>query len=182
MNSSPQEIAQLLRAWREGDQAALDQLLPLVYDELRRIAHRYLARHSPGATLQTTALIHEVYLRLTGKQIEWQDRAHFMGFCATVMRNVLIDHFRRRRPQVSLSEAETLPQSQNVDVLRLHDALNDLAQLNARQSRVVELKFFGGLTTEEVAEVLQIGTATVKRDWQEAKRWLYRELSKGGAQ
>jgi len=182
MNPSPQKVTELLRAWRNGDRAAADELMPLVYDELRRIAKRQLARH-PGHALQTTTLVNEACARLLGQQpIAWQDRAHFLAYCANVMRNILVDHFRKHRPQVSLSEAEHAPREQNVDVLRLHEALGDLAKLDPRASRVVELKFFGGLTMEEIAEVLDIAIATVNRDWREAKRWLKAELEGGPQQ
>jgi RNA polymerase sigma factor (TIGR02999 family) len=178
MGPSPQEVTQPLQAWRQGDASALDKLMPLVYDELRRAARAQMARQAPGSTLQTTALINEVYLRLVGStEVKWQDRAHFIAFCATVMRNILVDHFRRRRRQTSLGEAEQLPQDQEVGVLKLHEALESLAAIDRRGSQVVELRFFGGLSFEEVAEVLDISIATAKRDWQKARAWLYRELS-----
>jgi RNA polymerase sigma factor (TIGR02999 family) len=177
MRPLPQDVTALLRAWRNGDASALDRLMPLVYGELRQAARRYLARQQPGQTLETAALIHEVYLRLVGREdVPWQNRAHFVGFCATMMRNILVDRFRRRRQQVSLSSAQHLPQTQDVDLLRLHEALNDLARLDPRASQVVNLKFFGGLTMEEIAEVLNVSLPTVNRDWRRAKRWLKAEL------
>ncbi len=185
MEASPQQVTQLLRAWRNGDDSALDKLMPLVYEELRRAAKRQMARQAPGHTLQTLAVINEVYLRLVdpkSKDTEWQDRAHFLAYCARMMRNILVDHFRRHRPQVSLSEAGQSPQEQRVDVLSLNEALNELAKLDPRASRVVELRFFGGLTLEEVAEVLQVSPATAKRDWKDAKGWLYQELGREGKQ
>jgi len=183
MEPSPQEITQLLRDWRNGDASALDRLIPLVYDELRRAAKRQMALQSPGHTLQTTAVINEVYLRLVDSpDIEWQDRAHFVSFCAAVMRNILVDHFRRRRRQSPLDEAEAEPQEQDISLLRLDDALNDLAKLDPRASQVVNLKFFGGLTMEEIAEALNVSLPTVNRDWRRAKRWLKAELEGGSQQ
>ncbi|MGH9850456.1 MAG: ECF-type sigma factor, partial [Blastocatellia bacterium] len=141
MKPSPQEITQLLRDWRNGDASALDRLMPLVYDELRQAAKRQMARQAPGHTLQTTAVINEVYLRLVDStDIEWEDRTHFVRFCAAVMRNILVDHFRRRRRQSPLDEAAALPQEQDINLLRLDDALDELAKLDPRASHVVNLK------------------------------------------
>ncbi|MGH9843902.1 MAG: ECF-type sigma factor [Blastocatellia bacterium] len=180
MEPSPQEITQLLRDWRNGDASALDRLVPLVYDELRRAARAQMARQREGHTLQTTAVINEVYLRLVdSSDIEWEDRAHFVRFCAAVMRNILVDHFRRRRRQDPLDEAAALPQEQDINLLRLDDALDDLAKLDPRASQVVNLKFFGGLTMGEIAEALNVSLPTVNRDWRRAKRWLKAELEGG---
>lgn len=178
MEPSSQEVTQLLRAWRDGDRAALDKLIPLVYEELHRLAKRYMARQSPGHTLQTTALVNEVYTRLLGKQqVEWQNRAHFFAVCAIIMRGILVDHFRRRRPQVPLDEAAFASPEQDVDVLALDEALDRLAALDPRKSRIVEMRYFGGMTEKEVAEVLQVAPITVKREWRRARAWLLRELS-----
>jgi len=178
MEPSLQGVTQLLHDWRNGDASALDKLMPLVYDELRRAARGAIVRQSPGHTLQTTALINEVYLRLVGtEEVKWQDRAHFIAFCATVMRNILVDHFRRRRHQQLPSKAEEFAQEHDIDVLRLHGALENLAEIDPRGGKVVELRFFGGLTEQEVAEVLGLSVPTVKRDWQKARAWLYHELS-----
>jgi len=178
MKSSPREVTQLLRAWRNGDPSALDTLIPLVYEELRRSAQRYMARQAPGHTLQTTALVNEVYTRLIDRShMEWQNRAHFFAVCAKIMRNVLVDHFRRQRPKVALSGEALVSPEPDLDVMALEAALGRLAALDERQSQVVELRFFGGLTEEEVAEVLNVSPITVKRAWKKARAWLYRELS-----
>jgi len=178
MNPSAQEVTQLLQAWRNGDQRALDRLIPLVYEELSQLAKRYMARQAPGHTLQTTALMNEAYIRLIGQShIDWQGRAHFFAVCATIMRNILVDHFRRQRPKVTLSEGTLVSPEPDVDVMALDETLGRLAALDKRQSQVVELRFFGGLAEEEVAEVLNVSPITVKRDWKKARAWLYRELS-----
>lgn len=178
MHPSAQEVTQLLQAWRNGDQTALDRLIPLVYEELHHLAKRYMARQAPGHALQTTALINEVYTRLIDQShIEWQNRAHFFAVCATIMRNILVDHFRRQRPKVTLSEGALVSPESDVDVMALDEALGRLAALDKRQSQVVELRFFGGLAEEEVAEVLNVSPITVKRDWKKTRAWLYRELS-----
>jgi RNA polymerase sigma factor (TIGR02999 family) len=180
MNPSAQEVTQLLQAWRNGDQTALDRLIPLVYEELRQLAKRYMARQAPGHTLQTAALINEAYIRLIDQShIEWQGRAHFFAVCATIMRNILVDHFRRQRPKVTLNEEAFMSPEPDVDVMALDETLGRLAALDKRQSQVIELRFFGGLTEEEVAEVLNVSPITVKRDWKKARAWLYRELSGG---
>jgi RNA polymerase sigma factor (TIGR02999 family) len=175
----------LLVEWRQGDQAALDKLTPLIYDELRRIAHRYVQRERNGHTLETTALVNEAYLRLAGqKKIEWQNRAHFFAVTARVMRHILIDHARRRHyakhggdiRQVSLAEAETMSQERAGELVALDEALDELAQFDPRKSRVVELRYFGGLGLEETAEVLEISVMTVRRDWRAAKAWLFRRM------
>lgn len=179
------DLTGLLLEWREGDKAALDRLTPLVYDELRRIAHRYVQRERDGHTLQTTALVNEVYLRLAGQQkIDWQNRAHFFAVTAQVMRHILIDYARRRRQakhggdarQVSLDDAAVMSQGRAAELIALDEALDELAKLDHRKSRVVELRYFGGLSLEETAEVLEISVMTVRRDWRAAKAWLYKAV------
>jgi RNA polymerase sigma-70 factor (ECF subfamily) len=175
----------LLFEWRQGNQAALEELTPLVYDELRRIAHRYVQRERNGHTLGTTALVNEAYLRLAGqKKIEWQNRSHFFAVSAQVMRHILIDHARRRHYakhggdllRVSFAEAELMSQERARELVALDEALDELAQLDWRKSRVVELRYFGGLGLEETADVLEISMMTVRRDWRAAKAWLYRRM------
>jgi RNA polymerase sigma-70 factor (ECF subfamily) len=175
----------LLIEWRQGDQAALSRLTPLVYDELRRIAHRYLQRERNGHTLGTTALVHEAYLRLAGqKKIEWQNRAHFFAVTAQVMRHILIDHARRRHyakhggdmQRISVAEAGLMSTERARELVELDEALDELAKIDLRKSRVVELRYFGGLGLEETADVLQISVMTVRRDWRAAKAWLYRRM------
>jgi RNA polymerase sigma factor (TIGR02999 family) len=181
-----QEITQLLKAWSGGDLAALDELTPLCYQELRRLAQRHMRRERMGHTLQTSALVNEAFLRLTDwENVEWQNRAQFFAMAARIMRNVLVDFARARRqakrggdvPRVSLATAAHIAQSRSADIIALDEALGALATLSERQSRVVELRFFGGLTIEEIAEVLKVSTGTVRRDWSLARAWLYRELS-----
>ena len=183
---SKQEITVLLRAWGNGDKRALDKLTPFVYGELRRVARRYMARERPGQTLQTTALVHEVYLRLVDvKHVGWQDRAHFFAVCARMMRRILTDIARSRRhlkrgagaSHILLEEALVASRERGRDLVAVDEALNALASLDARKSQVVELRFFGGLSVEETAEVLKISPETVMRDWKFAKAWLARELS-----
>lgn len=185
MTNSPQEITQLLVAWSKGDRAALNQLMPLVYGELRRMAKRYMAGQTPGHTLQTTALIHEAFLKLVGQEDKrWQNRAHFFGVAAQAMRHILVDYARARQATkrggearaVSLDKAALVTNDQAGEVVALDDALSRLAELAPRQSRVVELRYFGGLSIEETAEVLKISPETVTRDWRMAKVWLLREL------
>lgn len=182
----PMEITQLLLAWGRGEQAALDQLTPLVYDELRRLAHRYMGRERPGHTLQTSALVNEVYLRLVdSSHVRWQNRAHFFAVSAQLMRRILVDFARSRHNlkrggdarQVSLDEALLVSHESSTDLVALDDALKALASLDARQSQVVELRFFGGLSVEETAEVLHVSEGTVRRDWSLARAWLHRELN-----
>jgi len=182
----PQEVTQLLVAWSQGDEAARDQLMPLVYGELHRMAERYLNQESPGHTLQTTALIHEAYLRLVGPQTpHWQNRAHFFGVAAQVMRHILVDHARSRgyakrggaAQMVPLEQAALVSAEQAAEVVALDEALSALAAFDERKSRVVELRYFGGLSLEETAAVLKVSTDTVKRDWRLAKAWLLNELS-----
>jgi RNA polymerase sigma factor (TIGR02999 family) len=179
-------VSELLRAWSDGDRAALDQLIPVVYDELRRQAARYLRRELPGHTLQTTALVNEAYLRLVDQNdVRWQNRAHFFGIAAQLMRRILVDHARAKHRakrggadlRVTLNEATAVTKSREIDLVALDEALNRLAKIDPQQSKVVELRFFSGLNVEETAEVLGISPATVKRDWSVAKAWLHREIS-----
>jgi len=180
-----QEITQLLQKWSDGDADALEQLTPVIYSELHRIAKRCLKRERTGHTLQTTALVNEAYLRLIDwKTARWEDRAHFFGVSAVLMRRILVD-FARKRPkiegevveQVSLEQAFTIAAETDVDLVALDEALNELAKFDQQKARIVELKFFGGLNIEETAEVLKIAPITVSREWQRAKVWLYRELN-----
>jgi RNA polymerase sigma factor (TIGR02999 family) len=187
---SAHNITELLLAWGNGDEAALDELTPLVYRELHRLAHGYLKRERPGHTLQTTALVNEAYVRLIDwKNVEWKNRAHFFGISAQLMRRILVDFARSRQytkrgggaRQVSLDGAAVLAPERPVDIVALDDALKTLATLASRQSRVVELRFFGGLNIAETAEVLKVSEGTVRRDWSLAQAWLHRELSSGEA-
>lgn len=182
---SQPEITQLLAAWSEGDHAALEQLVPLVQSELHRIAKRYIGRGNPGQLLQATALINEAYLRLIDwKNVQWQNRAHFFGVAAQLMRRVLVDEFREQHSQkrggdalrVSLVEAEAKSDERSTDLVALDDALKALAKLDERKSRIIELRYFGGLSVEETAEVLRVSTRTIKREWSLAQAWLFREL------
>jgi len=184
---SPHEVSQLLRAWSSGDEAALQTLIPLVYEELHRIARRYMGREREGHTLQTSALVNEAYLRLVDwKNVEWQNRAHFFAVSAQMMRRILVDFARDRRYlkrgggalQVSLAEAAGMTSQRGTDLVALDDALNSLAVMDKRKSQVVELRFFGGLSVEETAEVLKVSPETIMRDWRLAKVWLLRELEK----
>jgi RNA polymerase sigma-70 factor, ECF subfamily len=183
--SPPDEVTGLLDAWAEGDRAALDRLLPLVQDELHRLAHRYLQRERPGHTLQTTALVHEAYLRLVDqRRVRWQSRAHFYAIAAQMMRRILIDHARRiayakrggGARTVSLDEACVLGDERAEELVALDEALQTLARVDERKSRVVELRYFGGLSVEETAAVLGVHPDTVTRDWRRAKAFLRREL------
>jgi len=185
MAASPQQVTQLLVAWGGGDEAALDELMPLVYEELRRLAHQCMSRERPGHTLHTSALVNEAYLRLVdGKKIHWQDRAHFFGIAARLMRQILVDYARRRRyakrggdaRRVPLDEAMIVSEERAADVVALDDALKSLAEIDPRKSQIVELRFFGGLSIEEAAEVLKVSPGTVMRDWTLAKAWLRREM------
>ena len=181
------DVTSLLAKWKAGDEAALQQLLPIVHEELRRLARRQMARERPGHTLQPTALVNEAYLRLVNlKQMQWQDRAHFFAMGARLMRRILVDFARARgyqkrgggAKQVSFTEALDVAEGQPTDVVALNDALEELAAVDERTSRVVELRFFGGLSVEETAEVLNVSRETVKRDWKFAKMWLLRHLRK----
>jgi RNA polymerase sigma-70 factor, ECF subfamily len=188
---APGEVTQLLRAWSGGDAAALERLTPLVHQELRRLAHRHLARERAGHTLQTSALVNEAYLRLVDAgQVSWQDRAHFFGVSARLMRQILVDFARSRgslkrggaASVVGLEEAPArgldVARAQSAELVALDDALKLLATLNARQSQVVELRFFGGLSEAEIAGVLHVSPRTVRSDWRVARAWLQRELSR----
>ena len=179
------DVTRLLARWTDGDQAALQQLVPIVHEELRRLARRQMAGERPGHTLQPTALVNEAYLRLVNlKQMQWQNRAHFFAMGARLMRRILVDFARSRgyqkrgggAKQVSFTEALEVAEGQPTDVVALNDALEALADVDERKSRVVELRFFGGLSVEETAEVLNVSRETVKRDWKVAKMWLLRQL------
>ena len=179
---SSSAVTQMLISWGKGDARAREEMLPLVYDELRRLASWHLARERPGHTLQPTALVHEAYLRLIDQQqVDWRNRAQFIGVAAVMMRRILVTHARGRNAakrggavqRVPLSDIDPAGSELNVDVIMLHDALDQLHALDERKSRVVELRFFGGLSTDEIAEVLQISPVTVKRDWTFARAWLY---------
>ncbi len=183
---SADNITDLLVGYGRGDKGALDKLVPIVYDELRRQAARYLKREQAGHSLQTTALIHEAYLRLVDQHnVQWQNRAHFFGIAAQMMRRILVDHARTKKRakrggsdiRVSLTGAGASIKAKDMDVVALDEALNRLAELDEQQSRVVELRFFSGLTVAETAAVMGISPATVKRDWSMARAWLHRELS-----
>jgi RNA polymerase sigma factor (TIGR02999 family) len=181
------EVSALLRAWSKGHESALAQLTPMVYSELRRLAHRQMNRERGERTLQTTAVVNEAYLRLVdARGIRWQDRAHFFAISAQIMRRILIDYARRHNLKrgagfhhVSLEQAELPPVAGDPDLIKLDDALNTLQRFDPRKAKVVELRFFGGLSVEETAEALQVSPITVTRDWNNAKAWLYRELAKG---
>ena len=186
MPQPSQNGTQLLIGWSKGDKEALDALLPLVYEELRKQAARYLRRERAGHTLQTTALIHEAYLKLVDqKNVHWQNRAHFFGIAAQLMRRILVDHARTKKRakrggsdiRVSFNDANLIGQARDLDIVALDEALARLAEIDQQQSRIVELRFFSGLTVEETAEILAISPATVKRDWSMAKAWLHREIS-----
>jgi RNA polymerase sigma-70 factor, ECF subfamily len=184
--SSTHEVTQLLKAWTTGDEQALEKLTPLVYQQLHRAAQRYMAGERSGHVLQTTALVNEVYLRLVDcDQINWQDRAHFFAVSAQLMRRILVDFARSRgyqkrgggAPHISLDEAPSVCNEPDANLVAMDDALKALATVDARKSKVVELRFFGGLSVEETAEVLKVSVETVVRDWRLAKVWLLRELS-----
>lgn len=189
MEPSAGAVTRLLQQWSNGDPQALEDLIPLVYDELRQVARQYLRRERPGHTLQPTALVHEAYLKLVDqRRIRWQNRAHFFAVAAQLIRRILVDHARARGAskrggglrqltiEADVAPAERRGQAGELDVLALDGALSRLAELDPRQAHVVELRFFGGLDVEETAEVLGVSSPTVKRDWRTAKAWLYREL------
>jgi RNA polymerase sigma factor (TIGR02999 family) len=180
------EITQLLAEWSDGNQSALDELYPLVYDELHRLARRYMSREREGHTLQTTALINEAYVRLVDQRnVHWANRSHFFAISAQIMRRILIDHARRHAyakrgggaQQVSLDEAAIVTRTAGAELLRLDEALKSLAEMDPRRSHVVELRYFGGLNNEEIAGVLNISENTVTRDWNMARAWLHQQLS-----
>jgi RNA polymerase sigma factor (TIGR02999 family) len=186
VNDKPQEISVILKDWSGGNRASADVLLTLVYDELRKIAGKYLRKERSGHTLQPTALVHEAYMKMIDiSDINWQDRAHFFAVSANVMRHILVDHARAKladkrggdSERIALEDAISLSNEPNVDLLAVDEALNELAGFDEQQSRIVELRFFGGLTIEETAHVVGISPATVKREWTMAKAWLHRKLS-----
>jgi len=181
------EISGFLRAWSDGDQSALDRLTPVVYEELRHLAHHYMQRERPGHTLQTTALVNEAYIRLVDyRRMKWQDRAHFFAVAAQVMRRILVDDARSHNikrgggvQHVALDDVAVVSSDRTGDLVALDDAMNALARLDPRKMQIIEMRFFGGLSVEETAEVLKVSPATVRRDWSIAKFWLYRELGGG---
>jgi RNA polymerase sigma-70 factor (ECF subfamily) len=183
-----EEVSGLLRAWSDGDRDALDRLTPIVYAELHRLARHYMQRERPGHSLQATALVNEAYMRLVDyKGMQWQNRAHFFAVSAQLMRRILVEHARRHNlkrggniPHVSLEDVAIVAGDRDTDLVLLDEAMNTLAKFDARKAQVVEMRFFGGLSVEETAEVLNVSSITVMRDWSTAKAWLYRELA-GGA-
>jgi len=185
-SDSPHELTQLLIAWGNGDEAAREELMPLVYGELHRLAHGYMGKERVDHTLQTSALVNEAYLRLIDqKRVQWQNRAHFFGIAARMMRRILVDYARNRRYakrggdafRVTLDETFIVPEERSAEVLALDHALNSLVEIDARKGQIVELRFFGGLSIEETAEVLQVSPGTVMRDWTLAKAWLRKEMT-----
>ncbi len=181
------DVTQLLLNWSKGDQAALEELMPLVYGELRRLASAYLRRERPNHTLQSTALVHEAFMRLVNQQeVHWQSRAHFFAIAAQMIRRILVDHARSQRAEkrgsgavkLELDAALAIPLKTDVDLVLLNDALDRLAEMDPRQSRLVELRFFTGLSIEETAQVMQLSAATIKREWNAARAWLFREISR----
>lgn len=186
MSNEQDQVTQLLLDWSKGDGEAFDELVPLVHDELRRLARRYMRRERAGHTLQTTALVNEAYLRLVNQgQVEWQNRAHFFAIAARVMRRILVDYARTRgyskrggnAVHVSFDEAAIVSPDARAEIVAIDQALSDLAAVDPRKSRIVELKFFGGLNIEETAEVMSISPTTVQREWRSAKAWLYYAIS-----
>jgi len=181
-----QEVTQLLAAWSEGEQSALDKLLPLVEDELHRLAHRYMSRERQDHTLQTTALVNEAYLKLIDQKVDWQSRAHFFGIAAQIMRRILIDHARKHLgPQhgggktISLEDVALVSDERASELVALDEALNTLSKVDERKSSVVELRYFGGLSVAETAAVLGVSDETIRREWLRAKAFLHRELNPG---
>jgi RNA polymerase sigma factor (TIGR02999 family) len=181
------EVTRLLVSWSKGDEAALEHLLPLVYGELRRLASAYLRRERPNHTLQSTALVHEAFMRLVNQQdVQWKNRAHFYAIAAQMIRRILVDYARSQHAEkrgagavkLALDEAVDVPQKADVDLLGLNGALDRLAELDPRQSRIVELRFFAGLSIEETAEVMQLSPASIKREWTSARAWLFREMTR----
>ncbi|MBV8816833.1 MAG: sigma-70 family RNA polymerase sigma factor [Acidobacteriaceae bacterium] len=188
MSEPPQDVTALLLQWGSGDNAALEKLTPLVYDDLRRLARSYLRSERSEHTLQSTALVHEAYMRLIDQRhVQWQNRAHFFGISAQLIRRILVDHARAAQaekrgggaPKLSIEEGLAATGQRDFDLVALDDALRQLAELDPQQARIVELRYFAGLTVEETAEVMQVSTATVKRDWVVAKAWLRREIIRG---
>lgn len=189
MTSSPYQITELLKAWSNGDQCARDQVMLVVYEELHRMAHRHMRKERPGHTLQTSALVHEAYVRLVDQsKVEWQNRAHFYGTAAQMMRRILVDHARARQYAkrggdarlVSLDEGAIVSKERTAEVVALDEALTCLAAVDQRKSQIVELRFFGGLSIEETAEVLAVSSGTIMRDWTLAKAWLRRAMRSAG--
>jgi RNA polymerase sigma factor (TIGR02999 family) len=187
MTIAPHQVTRLLQEWSEGDETALEQLMPLVHDELHRLAHQHMRREGPGHILQTSALINEAYIRLVDQpEIRWENRDHFFGIAARLMRRILVDDARKRNAakrggsliQVPLDEATSLAQEQSANVASLDDALKTLETIDARQGQIVELRFFGGLSIEETANVLQVAPGTVMRDWTFARAWLRNEMTR----
>ncbi len=184
----PKQITELLDQWKAGDQAALNVLLPLVYDELRRLAHQQLRKERSDHTIQSTALVHEAYLRLKKRgNVQFENRSHFLAICSQLMRQILVEYARGRRAakreggfKVTLDEALVPANTRNVDLVLLDDALNELEKLDQQQSRIVELRYFGGLSIEETSEVLKVSPATVKRDWATARAWLLHQIKRTG--
>jgi len=185
MAVSPHEVTQLLQRWRNGDKAALDKLTPLVYDELHRLAHQYISRERPDHTLQTTALVNEAYVRLVEqKDVKWENRAHFFAVSAQVMRHILVDYARQASSekrggffrQVTLGDDLVVSRERAAELVALDEAMQALDEIHPRRSKVVELRYFGGLNNTEAAAVLKVSEATIERDWRFAKAWLYREL------
>lgn len=186
---APEEVSQLLRDWSDGDRSALDKVMPVVYQELRRLARHHMRNERAGHTLQTTALVNEAYLRLADyRSMRWQSRAHFFAGAAQVMRRILVEHARSRNfakrgggaQKVSLDEAAVVSAGRSAEVIAVDEALIELESWDPRKSRIVELRFFGGLSIEETAEVLKVSPTTVQREWRSAKAWLYRAISEGG--
>ena len=182
----PKQVTELLQKWKDGDRQALDSLMPLVYDELRRIARRYLKQEQSGHTLQSTALVHEAYLRLIAGAGRFENRSHFFAVSAHLMRQILVDFARSRGAAkrnhnltITLDDAVATVQAKSLDLLALDDALGELSKLSPRQSRIVELRFFGGLSIVETADVMEVSEATVERDWTNARTWLFREINRG---
>ena len=185
---APEEVSQLLKEWSNGDEAALDKVMPVVYQELRRLAHHYMRRERPGQTLQTTALVNEAYMRLAAyKKMRWQSRVHFFAVAAQVMRRILVEQARSKNFQkrgggaqkISLDETAVVSAGRSAEVIAVDDALTALATWDPRKGRIVELRFFGGLSIEETAEVLKVSPTTVQREWRSAKAWLYKAIIKG---
>ena len=186
-SGSAPDVTQLLVNWSQGDQGALEQLMPLVYGELRRLASSYLRRERSNHTLQSTALVHEAFMRLVNQQdVQWRNRAHFYAIAAQMIRRILVDYARSQHAEkrgsgavkLALDDAMAVPQQADMDLLGLNDALDRLAELDARQSRIVELRFFAGLSIEETAEVMHLSPASIKREWNTARAWLFREMTR----
>jgi RNA polymerase sigma factor (TIGR02999 family) len=186
MDSPSSHVTELLTAWSSGDQAAREHLIPLVYDELHRLAHQYMRRESPGHTLQTSALVNEAFVKLVDqKNVRWQNRAHFFGIAAQLMRRILVDHARSRQTAkrgggvqpISFDDALYVSDERSAEVVAVHEALEQLSKFDARKGQIVELRFFGGLSIDETAQVLRVSPGTVMRDWTLAKAWLHREIT-----